>query len=209
MVQTRNEPDASRRSERARLAVLEATQKLIGTVGYDNMSIDAIAATAGVGKQTIYRWWRSKAAVVLEMWTSVIPPAIEFPDTGDLAADLKSRLKTIIELVRDPVFGPPLRALIAESQYNPEIAEQLLDRIIRPRIEACKTRLRAAQAAGQLGPDIDLDVAADLFYGGFYHRYILRLAPFPPNYADAFIDGLLQGISPPTRPRGRTRRPSS
>jgi hypothetical protein len=86
-------------------------------------------------------------------------------------------------------------------QTNRRVAEQLLDRIIRPRTAACKDRLRAAQSAGQLRPDIDLDLAVDLIYGGFYHRYLLRLAPLTPAYADAIVDAALAGAAPPiTKP---------
>ena len=194
--ETRAEPDESRRSERARLAVLAAAAQLIGSVGYDKMSIEAIAANAGVGKQTIYRWWPSKAAVVLDMWAPEVHPRIEFPDTGDLAADIKTQLKAVIDLGNDPIFGPSYRALVAESQHDTKLAEQLLDRIIRPRIAACKDRLRVAQAAGQLQPDIDLDLAVDLFYGGFYHRYLLRIAPLSDEFADGIVDTALSGIGP-------------
>ena len=199
MTHSRKEPDASRRSERARIAILTATAELIRTAGYDNMSIEAIAAAAGVGKQTIYRWWPSKAAVVLDTWAPEVHPGIEFQDSGDLAADLKAQLKAVIDLGSDPVFGRMFRALVADSQHDGQLAEQLLDRIFRPRIAACKDRLRAAQAAGQLRTDIDLDVAVDLFYGSFYHRYLLRVAPLSHEHADAIIDAALSGIGPPTQ----------
>ncbi len=88
------------------------------------------------------------------------------------------------------------RALVADSQHDDQLAEQLLDRIFRPRIAACKDRLRTAQAAGQLLPDIDLDIAVDLFYGGFYHRYLLRIAPLTHEHADAIVDAALHGIGP-------------
>ena len=209
MTHTRKEPDASRRSERARIAILTATAELIRTVGYDNMSIEAIAAAAGVGKQTIYRWWPSKAAVVLDTWAPEVHPRIEFQDSGDLAADLKAQLKAVIDLGSDPVFGRMFRALVADSQHDDRLAEQLLDRIFRPRIAACKDRLRAAQAAGQLRPDIDLDIAVDLFYGSFYHRYLLRVAPLTHEHADAIVDAALSGIGPQaqtTAPAARHRR---
>ncbi len=209
MPHSRKEPDASRRSERARIAILTATAELIRTVGYDNMSIEAIAAAAGVGKQTIYRWWPSKAAVVLDTWAPEVHPRIEFQDSGDLAADLKAQLKAVIDLGSDPVFGRMFRALVADSQHDDRLAEQLLDRIFRPRIAACKDRLGAAQAAGQLRPDIDLDIAVNLFYGSFYHRYLLRVAPLTHEHADAIVDAALSGIGPQaqtTAPAARHRR---
>jgi AcrR family transcriptional regulator len=79
------EPDPARRSGRAHAAILDATRELIVEVGYDSMSIEGIAGRAGVGKQTIYRWWPSKAALVLDMWTPEVEEQLGFPDTGDLA----------------------------------------------------------------------------------------------------------------------------
>ncbi|MGX7678915.1 TetR/AcrR family transcriptional regulator [Jatrophihabitans sp. DSM 45814] len=189
-----NGPDETRRSERSRTAILEATRLLIGTVGYDSMSIEAIASTAGVGKQTIYRWWRSKGAVVLDMWAPDVHPRIEFGDTGDLEADLKRQLRSVIDLSADPNFGPSFRALVADSQHDDALCQQLLDRIFGPRIAACEDRLRAAQAAGQLPADVDLGIAVDLLYGGFYHRYLLRIAPLSHSYADAIVEAALRGL---------------
>jgi AcrR family transcriptional regulator len=202
-------PDPARRSERSRTAILDATRDLVLKVGYDAMSIEAIAATAGVGKQTIYRWWPSKAAVVLDMWAPDIHEQISFPDTGDLAADLKAQIKAVIDLGNDPFFGPSFRALVADSQHDEALATQLLDRIFLPRIAACKERLRRGQEAGQLAPDVDLDLAIDLFYGGFYHRYLLRVAPLTHAHADAVVDAALAGIGPrpdPTPTTGARRR---
>jgi AcrR family transcriptional regulator len=198
-------PDESRRSERSRRAILEAAKELVATVGYDNMSIEAIAGRAGVGKQTIYRWWPSKAAVVLEMWMPEVHPRIEFPDTGDLTADMKAQLKAVIDLAQDPTFGPSFRALVAESQYDEELSAALVAHIFGPRIEACRQRLRAGQAAGQLRTDIDLDIAIDLFYGGFYHRHLLRVAPLDHAHADAVVDAVFSGLAAPnpTRTRGK------
>jgi AcrR family transcriptional regulator len=193
-VPSNSAPDPARRSERSRTAILDATRELLGKVGYDAMSIEAIAATAGVGKQTIYRWWPSKAAVMLDMWAPDIHAQISFPDTGDLAADLKAQIKAVIDLGDDPFFGPSFRALVADSQHDTALSTQLLDRIFLPRIAACKQRLRRGQEAGQLAPDVDLDLAVDLFYGGFYHRYLLRVAPLTHDYADAVVDAALAGI---------------
>jgi AcrR family transcriptional regulator len=188
------EPDPSRRNARAQAAILGATRELIGRVGYDRMSIEGIAAAAGVGKQTIYRWWPSKAAVVLDAWAPEVQQHLTFPNTGDLAADLKMELKSASDLSNDPSFGPSFRALVAESQYDQTLANQLLDRIFWPRIEAAKQRLRAAQQDGQLVPTIDLDIAADLLYGAFYYRYLLRAATLTHEHAEAVVDAVLGGL---------------
>ena len=195
----RREPDPTRRNARAHAAILDATRELIGKIGYDKMSIEGIAAAAGVGKQTIYRWWPSKAAVVLDMWVPEVQQQLTFPNTGDLAADLKTQIKSVIDLSNDPNFGPSFRALVAEGQHDQALASQLLARIFRPRIEAAKERLRAAQQDGQLAPDLDLDLAIDLFYGGFYHRFLLRVAPLNHEHAEAVVDAVLTGIGTSAR----------
>lgn len=190
----RREPDPNRRSARAQAAILEATRELIGEVGYDKMSIEGIAAAAGVGKQTIYRWWPSKAALVLDTWAPEVQGHLTFPNTGDLVADLKTELKSASDLSNDPNFGPSFRALVAESQHDQTLAAQLLERIFWPRVEAAKGRLRAAQDDGQLAAAIDLDLAVDLLYGAFYYRYLLRAAPLSHEHAEAVVDGVVSGI---------------
>jgi len=194
-------PDPARRSERAHTAILAATRELIMTMGYDAMTIEAIASAAGVGKQTIYRWWPSKAAVVLDMWVPDVEQQLAFPDTGDVAADFTTQIRAMMELSQDPLFGPSLRALIAEAQHDQALAQKLLDRIFAPRAEQGKERLRAAQQARQVRGDVDLDVAMDLLYGGFYRRFLLRIAPVTADYPKAVVDAALAGLM-----RRRTRR---
>jgi AcrR family transcriptional regulator len=159
------------------------------------MSIEGIAAAAGVGKQTIYRWWPSKAAVVLDAWAPEVQQHLIFPNTEDLAADIKTELKSASDLSNDPDFGPSFRALVAESQHDQTLATQLLERIFWPRVEAAKERLRAAQDDGQLAAAVDLDVVVDLLYGAFYYRYLLRAAPLTHEHADAVVDAVLDGIA--------------
>ena len=192
----RREPDPMRRNTRAQAAILEATRNLIGSIGYDRMSIEGIAVAAGVGKQTIYRWWPSKAAVVLDAWAPAVQEHLIFPNTGDLAADLKTELTSASDLSNDPGFGPSFRALVAESQHDQTLATQLLERIFWPRVEAAKQRLRAAQEDGQLAAAIDLDIAVDLLYGAFYYRYLLRAAALSHEHAEAVVDAVLAGIGP-------------
>jgi AcrR family transcriptional regulator len=194
-VTARREPNPARRNARAQAAILAATRELIREIGYDKMSIEGIAAAAGVGKQTIYRWWPSKAAVVLDAWAPEVQQHLIFPNTEDLAADIKTELKSASDLSNDPDFGPSFRALVAESQHDQTLATQLLERIFWPRVEAAKERLRAAQDDGQLAAAVDLDVVVDLLYGAFYYRYLLRAAPLTHEHADAVVDAVLDGIA--------------
>jgi AcrR family transcriptional regulator len=193
---TRPPPDATRRSERARRAILTAAVDLVAEVGYANLTIEAIAARAGVGKQTIYRWWRSKGAVVFDgfLFRQQVGGDITLPDTGDLRADLTTLLRSTIDDLVDPRVEAPYRALNAEIQHDPQLASDLVDHLLGPLLEATRQRLRSAQRAGQIAADVDLNLAVELLYGPIYHRWLLRTAPLTAGYAEALAALVLRAL---------------
>ena len=189
-------PDPTRRSERSRQAVLRATRELVSEVGYAKLSIEGIAARAGVGKQTIYRWWRSKGAVVFDSFLALSEGAdgMALPDTGDIEADLKAVMRATAAEFADPAFEAPIRALNLEIVGDPELAAQYREKLAGPVDEAKKERLRSAQRAGQIAADADLDLALELLYAPLYQRWLLRTGPITPEYADALVDHLLRAL---------------
>ena len=105
------------RSDTSRRAILAAAFELVGEVGYAKLRIEGIAARAGVGKQTIYRWWPSKGAVLFDAFLALAEDAEgvpALPDTGDLAADLKLVLRATVAELNDPRYDMPMRALTTE-----------------------------------------------------------------------------------------------
>lgn len=167
-------PDPTRRSERARVAVLEAAMALCRESGFARLTIEAIAERAGVSKKTIYRWWPSKGAILLEAVFDAAASIAPHGDTGDLARDMTAQMMGIVALLT-PQETSPVAAIIAEAQRDPAIAEALRDQVVTPNIEHFTERMRSAQRAGELPDDVDLDVALDLFYGPIYHRLTLHL----------------------------------
>ncbi|MCQ8773489.1 TetR/AcrR family transcriptional regulator [Streptomyces telluris] len=191
-------PDASRRSERSRRAILDAALELIGETGFAKLTIEAIAARAGVGKQTIYRWWPSKAAVLFEacVLEGVDPAGVELPDTGDLAADLRTVLRATVDELNDPRLDAPTRALVSETANDPELGRALTEKVLEPQLQAYARRLRAAQEAGQVDPDADVRIALELLVGPLFHRWLNRTLPLTHAYADAVLDLALRGLAP-------------
>ena len=196
MTADRKPPDPARRNERSRQAILTATADLLGEVGYTKLAVEAIAARAGVGKQTIYRWWPDKGAVVLDAYLVLVgvDQDLALPDSGDLEADLRKVLGFMVDSLAEPVFEQRYRALLTAIQDNPELAAALLDRLLKPWLEATKERLRAAHQAGQIG-DVDLEVAAELLYGPIYYRWLLRTAPISRQYLDAVVAMILRALT--------------
>ncbi|ETK35295.1 TetR/AcrR family transcriptional regulator [Microbispora sp. ATCC PTA-5024] len=189
-------PNAARRSESSRRAILTAAQELCGENGYGRLTIEAIAARAGVSKKTIYRWWPSKGAVVLELIDETATATADPPDTGDLAADLHTQLTEVIGILTPP-HTSPAAGLIAEALHDPDLARDLRQHLIEPRIARFKDRLRRAQDQGQLPSDADLDVALDLLYGPLYHRLAFHLGMPDPSYLDTLITHALRALTAP------------
>ncbi|MCB5169093.1 TetR/AcrR family transcriptional regulator [Streptomyces bambusae] len=193
-------PDATRRSERSRRAILDAALALVGEVGYNKLTVEAIAARAGVGKQTIYRWWPSKAAVLLDASLALAGSAAEeggwagFPDTGDLAADLKLVLRATVDEMADASYDASARALTAAAATDPELGARFTEQLLMPQLGMYEERLRSAAAAGQIAADADVRLAVEMLLGPLTHRWLLRTAPLSHAYADALVDQVLRGL---------------
>lgn len=192
-------PNPARRSEQSRRAILSAAFDLVAESGYAKLTIEAIAARAGVGKQTIYRWWPSKGAVFIDAFlsrTSDEEGSVALPDTGDLGADLRLTLRAIVDEYHDPELDTMTRALTLESLNDPAISAEITARLLGPHLEATRERLRSAQRAGQVAEDADLSVAVELLYGPIYHRWMLRTAPLTHEYADTLVEFALRALKP-------------
>ncbi|MDR7167651.1 AcrR family transcriptional regulator [Nocardia kruczakiae] len=195
----KSEPAGSRRSEKSRQAILTATRDLLSEVGYRKVSIEAIASRAGVGKQTIYRWWPSKGAVIFESFLDLSDTdgeGISLPDTGDIEADLKLVMRATVAEFADAEFEKPVRALNTEIINDPELAAQYDRQLRRPVDDAKKARLRSAQAAGQVRADADLDLMLEMLYAPVYQRWLLRYGPLDDAYADALVEHTLRAFRP-------------
>jgi AcrR family transcriptional regulator len=189
-------PDPARRNERSHRAILTAATDLIVEEGYERVSIESIARRAGVGKQTIYRWWPSKAAVALEALNASFSTVIGFPDTGDVEADLRTQLIGMNHSLATTAAGALSRALIAAAQSDPAISRAHIEQIIDPATEECCARLARAQEAGQIRSDIDLETAIDVLYGSIVRRLMLAHRPLAPEYVDQALDIVFGGLRP-------------
>jgi AcrR family transcriptional regulator len=186
---------ASRRRESSRLAILDAALALCREEGYARLSIEGIAARAGVGKATIYRWWPSKGAVLLEALDREAAAVTAFPDTGDLVADMRTTFNDVTRFHASPDTGPPFAALIAEAQQDPALGPLLLEHFFRPRRAPIVQRLRRAQQAGQLPETLDVEAVLEVIFGALFHRLLLRSGPLDAAYANFIVDTVFAGTS--------------
>lgn len=179
------------RSKRAHAAVIEATQSLLETLRYDQLSVDRIAAESGVSKRTIYRWWSNKAAIVMEASTAT---DVQAPDTGSLRSDLVALLRGIIDTVARHRPAQAIRGLLCEAQFDDAFGEVFRD-YIGQRRQLCLEILRRGATRGELDPQVDPELVADLFYGAYWNRFLIGHAPLTEAFAEQVVDTLLSGIT--------------
>ncbi|GAA2157736.1 TetR/AcrR family transcriptional regulator [Actinomadura napierensis] len=189
------------------MAALEAARDLLVELGYEALSIEAIATRAGIGKQTIYRWWRSKAAIIVEAVLEGIidPPGSVIIDTGHLRADLERWLDSVVAALARPGGEALLRALAVAGASDPAATRALTEGLSGAEQEALLNRLRAGRQAGQIRADVDLKTTADTLTGAVVVTVLSR-APLTTERARKVLDVVLNGIeSKPTDLTGSDR----
>ncbi|TBN55527.1 TetR/AcrR family transcriptional regulator [Glaciihabitans arcticus] len=183
-----------RRNEHSHRAILGAAITLVADRGFENVTVESIASHAGVGKQTIYRWWRSKGEVVLEAINDGFADVAAFPNTGDIIADLRTQMENVTVKLATSDFGSAYRGLIAAAQSDPELARKHIEQIIEPASVACRKRLIQARDMGQIRSDADVQSIIDLLYGAIYYRLLLSTRPLATEQVAQAIDLVFDGI---------------
>lgn len=118
-----------------------------------------------------------------------------FPDTGDLAADLKLVLRATVDQFNDEKYEAPMRALTAAGATDPELSARFTEQLLRPQLALYEERLRAAREAGGLAADVDLGLTVEMLVGPLTYRWLMGTAPLTHAFADELVDRVLGGVS--------------
>ncbi|HEU5356772.1 MAG TPA: TetR/AcrR family transcriptional regulator, partial [Actinocrinis sp.] len=177
-------------------AILDATVELLGEIGYQDLSIERVAARAGVGKATIYRWWNSKSALVIEAMEHGMPLSPP-PHTGDPRVDLRATIQTAAHTYSGSAAGSTVPALAADIPRDPSTAERLRQ-FLRPRRDAAREVLHQAAALGALPADVDIETVIDLFVGAIFYRSLVRGMPVDDAMVEQLLELILDGRLPRT-----------
>lgn len=173
------------RSETARRAVLDAALQLCQSGGYQALTMKAIAETAGVGRQTVYRWWPAKQDVLIDALRDLGLRKAEHldPDTGDTLRDVRTLLTATFALA-NKLTGKALIGLMADAQHDPDLSQRLQSTVIGPRRQALRTILARGVARGELAEAASLDLAVDFAFGTMWYRLISHHAPVDAALAE-------------------------
>jgi AcrR family transcriptional regulator len=177
--------------------------ELLAERGLAAMSIEEVAARAGVGKTTIYRRWPSKGLLALDAFVASFREEQPLPDTGTLRGDLLSALHAWVRAVTQTAMGPMLTGLIAEAQHDPELRGAWRDRVLEPLRGQRRIMLDRAIARGEIAPSVDQEVVLDLLFGAAEHRLLLGHLPMTGEFIAEVVDVILAGVPRPGRPPRR------
>ena len=182
------------RSEQADRAILQAATELLAERGLAGMSIEEVAARAGVGKTTIYRRWTSRGTLALDAFLSEFQGQQPLPNTGSLRGDLLAALRAWIRSVTRTSAGPILAGLIAEAQRDPVLAVAWRERVVERLRGQHKIMLDRAVERGEISARTDYEVVLDLLFGAAYHRLLHGHQPLTDKFAIRVVDIVVAGI---------------
>ncbi|MEV4315039.1 TetR/AcrR family transcriptional regulator [Actinocrispum sp. NPDC049592] len=175
------------RSEQARQAVLQAADDLVVERGFAGVTIEGIAARAGVAKQTIYRWWSSKVDILLDTFIEDMAQHLTPPDHGDLVSDLRAHLANVARFLTRSAPGVVFRALAGQAQHDPELAERLRTGYLSQQRSRDRVPLQRAIDRGELPAGLDVDLAVDQLLGPLYYRALVTGDPMPRAFTDQLV----------------------
>jgi AcrR family transcriptional regulator len=182
------------RSDRADTAILQAVLEEVFSVGFREMSLDAVAQRAGVAKTTIYRRWPNKAAVVMDAFLARVRPVTEFPATERAIDSMRLQLRTQAKVFRGK-YGNLVRSLLGEAQFDHELAKAFSERWRTPRRAVARQMFQRAIREGDLRGNIDIDTAIDMLYGPLYYRMQIDSGPISDAYVDSLFEHAISGLS--------------
>jgi AcrR family transcriptional regulator len=186
--------------------VLAAAGELLERDGFAAVTVEAIAERAKVSKATIYRWWPNKAAVVTDSFLESTAPERLFENTGSEKENLRRQMQKLAQIFSGQ-SGKTIAALIAESQFDAEVADAFRSRWISVRREETRKVIQRGIESGEFRADLDVEAAMDALYGPIYYRLLAKHLPLEPNFIDKLADYVMTGIEATSEPRnGQAKR---
>jgi AcrR family transcriptional regulator len=192
---TAAEPRADRRNLGTHTAVIAAARRLVRQRGYNRVTIEAIADAAGAGKQTIYRWWPSKAVLFLEVYEGLVAEADLRTGKARLATELRSLLLRLFRVHAVKSMRAILAGLLAEAPGDRAVAKAVSDLFVRRQRQVLRPLLLLAQKRGEIQRTAELNAAADAISAALWFRLLLGQGPLNGRFAERLTAQVLKGIA--------------
>lgn len=193
-----DKPRGRPRSQKAKAAILEAARLLLSEGGPGAVTMEAVAARAGVGKPTVYRWWPDRHAVTMAALMSSESVDTTEGSRRSALSTLRAQLQTIAKRFATHT-GRHIASMIAAAESDTELSKAFRNHFVLARRAEGKAWLEQAQKAGELRKNLDLEVALDMLYGPLFFRLLMGHAPLDEAFMDQVLDDALRGMKPRAR----------
>lgn len=184
------------RSDASRVAILDATLKLLETNPLQQISIESIAREAGVGKATIYRWWNSKAAVVIDAFLHTHVSHTPMPKGVSPREALTKHVHLLVEEYSG-WSGRIVSQIMAEGQGDPDVLREFRERFWYGRRAVVREVVEDARRRGEIRSDMDTELQMDVLYAPIYFRLLMGHLPLDKKFADTHCAAMMQMLAPP------------
>ncbi|MDF2632219.1 MAG: transcriptional regulator [Caproiciproducens sp.] len=181
------------RSEETKKAILTASYELLLENGFKIVTVESIAERAGVSKATIYKWWPNKAAVVLDGFFDATEATLQLPDTGSTIEDLFIQVNNLSTFITSRE-GKVITELIAEGQFDTNIADEYRIRYFNPRRLLARHILERGILRGELRKDIDIELSIDLIFAPLFYRLLITGEAIDSSFVKILISHALTGL---------------
>jgi AcrR family transcriptional regulator len=172
---------------------LDAVYELLQERSVRDLTMEAVANRAGVGKPTLYKWWPTKAALVLAMFRERIAVALPPPSVGTAEEAIRDMACALIGPLNGQL-GKVLSELIAEGQSEPAILRELFDKHIRGHHEAKAADIERGKTNGELASDADPELIIDAVFGAIFYRLLFRTSPLTEEFSDQLVSQVFRGV---------------
>lgn len=170
--------------------ILDAVHELLQEKSVFDMTIEEVARRAGVGKPTIYKWWPTKAALVLDMFEERVVPELRVPDGKSAEEAIRTQVRELIRLLNG-FFGKVSADIIAEGQCKTDVLREYRERYQLKRRAYSRELIERAQAAGEFRKDIDPELLIDMIYAPIYYRLLIRHGKLDRRFGDELVDHVM------------------
>ena len=184
------------RSPETRAKILKAAYEMLNEVGFMDLTIEGVAARAEVGKPTIYRRWKTKAALLMDAFLEAVNPELAFPDTGVVAEDFREQMQKIVKLMNSS-RGEVLGSVIGCGQADEELIAAFRENWLTPRRKDAKKIFQRGVERGELREGIDAEIVIDALYSPLFYRLLLKHQPLTDELVDELVDVVMKGITKP------------
>lgn len=173
--------------------IMDALYALLQQTSVRDLTMEAIAKRAGVGKPTLYKWWPSKAALVFAMFHERLAGEPISTKARTAEAAIRERVRRLVAALNG-LFGKVMAELIAEAQSDPAVLRELYERHIGPRQAAALLDIERGKANGEIVRDADAELLLEEIFGAIYYRMLLRSGPLTEEYGDRVVDQVFTGL---------------